>query len=691
MAPGADVRTSSAQIAVHRMTPVAVPKSPLSKPEPRAHLAAEHGHLVVLMAWFWALNLVFFPVWLFSSLEPALRIRALAMILAWLMISSLGLWAWLRRSTEYPHPDGWHAPRPDVRQSAFLYLTILVLGTISLLPAMYPLTSSGDEAAHAAVFRAMGAGLDGLIKGRLRAPSLAWFMVSGVILAAVAFSWWRLADSGRRRLMLRLACGALVVAILGIVPVLFRSVDGLMANMFPTRDASELSAFVRFQPLAKFLWLPVSLCCWNSVFALRLPALLCWLLSAVVLHRVISLRERSWMAIFPPLYLLLLPGMFYYGHLVYLTTPMLLTWCVALYFYECYRLSDDRRYLIWTALALNVGSLIRLETAYFAVGILVHWVWTEWRRGKLWTINGLIDGAGLAWLGLSLVPLWSRVAPQRPFFFNWSNWFEPAKLVAIANDYPYHLGVVALLVLLFAIAALVWNRAPHYSPTLLGVAGLTIGISYLLYTADYMIRDERMVGVIALGREWQTAHRFLLSWSPFVALLLAEGVAQVRRQSWSLVFGTGLALVLLVQATVWAAPLTLPEFTSVRLRPGAEFPHLPAAEVVTYVSNELATPETKILLSADLAAGYYLNSLPTQGRWLREPWAPYEAQSIKELIRYCDNHGVNLVILPLVWMDFLRTRLEVSQSVLSNEHFTVKRIFRYLNEPAVVVAEYRGH
>jgi len=228
----------------------------------------------------------------------------------------------------------------------------------------------------------------------------------------------------------------------------------------------------------------------------------------------------------------------------------------------------------------------------------------------------------------------------------------------------------------------------RYSPALIGVATLTIGISYLLYTADDIVADERMIGVIALGREWQTDHRFLVSWSPFVALFLAEGVAQLPRPRWQLIFGTGLAMVLLAQATVWRAPLTLPEFTSVRLRPGAETPHLPAAEVANYISGELIKPDTKILVYPYLAVGYYLNSLPTRGRWLFEQWAPFEIQNIDQLISYCDNHGVNVVVLPLVWMG--GPTLQVSQAVLSNEHFKVRRIFMYLGQPGVVVAEYLG-
>jgi hypothetical protein len=611
------------------------------------------------------------------------------MILLWITVSSLGLWLWLRSGTGYLHPSGWVPPMPEVRQSRLLYLAILVVAAINLIPATYPLTSGGDEAVHAGIFRTMGRSLDGLIIQVLPGPPFAWFVLSGVALGTLAFGWWWLVNSSHRRLALSLTGGALIVAVLGIVPLLFSSVDRLMATTFPTQDPAGLSALVRFQPLSKFFWLSVSLCCWQSVFALRLPALVCWLLAGIVLHRVISLRERSWMAILPALYLLLLPGMFYYGHLIYLTTPMLLAWCAALFFYECYQLSGARRYLIWTALALNIGTLVRVETGYFALGILAHWAWTRWRR-KIWSMTVLIDGAGLVWFGLSLVPLWSRISLERPFGFNWTNWFNPAKLVAIANDYPYHLGFIAALVLLFTIGALLWNPyAMHYSPPLIGVAGLTIGVSYLLYTADWIEPDRRMVGVIALGREWQTAHRFLVSWSPFVALLLAEGIARLPGRRLRLIFGTGLALVLLAQATVWTAPLTLPEFTSMRLRPGAELPYLPAAEVVTYISNKLATPETRILLSGDLAVGYYLNSLPTQGSWLREQWAPFKKQTIDQLISYCDNHAVNLVVLPLS-MDCCGTKLEVSRAVLSNEHFKVKRMFMYLDQPAIVVAEYRG-
>jgi len=640
------------------------------------------------MAWFWAVNLIFFPTWLFGSPEPMWRARALTAVLLWSTVSSCGLWIWLRLGV-ISASSGWQVPAPETRWSRLLLLVMLVLGVINLIPATYPLTSSGDEAMHAGTFRAMGDSLHTLVTLLLPGPPFLWKGLGGIALGTLGFGWWRLVNSRHRNRILSITGGALIVAVLGVVPLLYGSIDRLMTTAFPTRDLASLSMLVRWQPLSKLLWLPVSLCCWHSVFAFRLPSLVCWLLSGMVLYRVISLREQSSMALFPALYLLTLPGMFYCGHLIYLTTPMLLAWCVALYFYECYQLSDDRRYVIWTALALNVGTFVRLETGYFALGILLHWAWTQWRR-KIWRKSILIDGVGLSWFGLSLAPLWSRITPERPFAARWTNWLDPARLLAIANGYPYHLGLVATLVLLFAIGVLLLKRrVAYYSPTLLGVAGLTIGVTYLLYTADYIVHDDRMVGVIAFSREWQTAHRFLVSWSPFVALLLAEGIAHLPYRYWRPVYGTGLALILLAQATVWAAPLTLPDFTSIRLRPGAEFPHLPDTEVVTYISNELATPQTKILLSDYLAVGYYLHSLPTQGIWLRGQWEPEEKQTIDALISYCDKHIVNIVVLPLI--DSLNgTRPEVAKAILSNEHFKVNRIFMYLGQPAIVVAEYLG-
>src|SRR5262249_62371654 len=95
---------------------------------------------------------------------------------------------------------------------------------------------------------------------------------------------------------------------------------------------------------------------------------------------------------------------------------------------------------------------------------------------------------------------------------------------------------------------------------------------YLLYTADDIVADERMIGVIALGREWQTHHRFLVSWSPFVALFLAEGVAQLPRPRWQLIFGTGLAMVLLAQATVWRGTFRLTKVNNILALPGEEVP-----------------------------------------------------------------------------------------------------------------------
>ena len=42
-------------------------------------------------------------------------------------------------------------------------------------------------------------------------------------------------------------------------------------------------------------------------------------------------------------------------------------------------------------------------------------------------VDSAMDGAGLAWFGVSIVSLWSRITPQRPFSFKWLNWFNTAK------------------------------------------------------------------------------------------------------------------------------------------------------------------------------------------------------------------------------------------------------------------------
>jgi hypothetical protein len=642
------------------------------------NLKGRCGLAPALMAWFWAVNLVFFPTWWFASTEPARRLQALIAVLLWIAASVLGLWLWLRFEASSSSSE-WRAPAPDSRQTKFLYLWVLVLGLINLIPTTYSLTYSGDEAHHAGTFRTIGRGLADLLERTLPGSPALWLVLGMIALVAAGFAWWVLVKTRHRILVLTSTGGVLVVSILVAALLLSENMERVTSTALTShRNPIALNVLVRFPPLSKFLWLPVGVCCWQSVFALRLPVLVCWLLSGLVLHRVVSLRERSFMALLPALYLLTLPGMFYYAHVIYLTTPMLLAWCVGLYFYECYRISGERRYLIWTALGLNVGMLVRRETGYFALGVLTHWAWVQWRSKKLGK-ETLLDVAGLTWFGLSFVPLWSYVAPHRPFIFDRMNLLDPSRLLAIANDYPYHIGPIASLVLLFAVGMLLWRRGKsNYSPSLLGLSGLTIGILYFLYTIDWIVPDERMIGVFALGREWQTENRFLVSWSPFVAILLAEGISRFPRSIWRPALGIGLALLLLAQATVWSPPMLLPEYTSLRLQPGSERPHWPDAQVVTFVSQELATPQTRIYLHKHLAAGYYLNSLSVQGVWLREGWT---FENAEEFADYCDSQGVSLVVLPAG---------KEAQAVQSDEHFRVRRIFEHLDQPAIVVAEYLG-
>ena len=176
--------------------------------------------------------------------------------------------------------------------------------------------------------------------------------------------------------------------------------------------------------------------------------------------------------------------------------------------------------------------------------------------------------------------------------------------------------------------------------------------------------------------------------SPFIAIILGEGIAQIQRKNWRLIAGIVLGFVLLAQATFWHAPMTLPEYSSIRLRSGSEFPHLPAAEVVRYISAELTRPNTSIHVHKQLAVRYFSDMYPNQGNWLTDVAIDGKERSLDKLIAYCESNHIDILVLPLVWMDSVRTTLKVSHQVLFDCHFRVKRIFNYLGQPAILVAEF---
>jgi hypothetical protein len=292
---------------------------------------------------------------------------------------------------------------------------------------------------------------------------------------------------------------------------------------------------------------------------------------------------------------------------------------------------------------------------------------------------------------MSIVPLWGRIDVARPFQFNVGNFLDPARLLAIANDFPIHIGLLATLVLLFSLIALIIGyRSAFYSPALLQVSCLTILVTYFLYTSDYVVPDYRSIGIVQTRENYQTANRFLVSWSPFVAILLSEGIARMFTHKWQFAGGMALGLVLLAQATIWAAPMTLPEYTSLRLRPGSEFPYLPMEQVIDYVSNDLAMPQSRILLSNNIGGFYFNNASELPGVWFRDNWAPQGQRTMDALLQYCTLNRIDIVVLPMIWMDSSNENQGIAESVLGSKDFKVIRTFQYLGRPAVLVVAFKG-
>ncbi len=662
------------------------------------------SHLPLVMAWFWSINLIIFPTWLFASSQHIVRFKLLLVIITWIIFSSAYLWIWKGKLIS---PEGKIFDcnlKSNLNPRFLFFLIIPFLGILNLFAAKFPLTS-GDEELHARIFRTIGQGMEALVSAKFPGSPFLWHI--GIIIFVVSIIALRkkLINYLYSNVGTWLYISALVFICLFSIFFWWKYFDQIVLSVFPEYEPDNLKAFIRFPPFSKFLWLPFSLYGWRSVFVLRIPSVICWIISGILMYQIVRLRNRTDLSIFPALYLLVLPGMFYYAHLVYLTTPMLMLWCIALYCYERYRLCDDRRFFILCAMSLNIGTLIRREAAFLALAIIIYWGWIK-IRSKMINKDFFIDFGGIIWFGLSFNFVWSKISKLNPYasFAKLSNLFTIEKFISGINDFPFHIGPIASIVLLASIVFIfVKRRNSIYSRPLLKVSIITIGLSYIAYIHFYVVPDERMIGLFPFGRQWQTAHRFLVSWSPFIALLLAEGVGHIRSRKMRMTMGIGIGVVLLSQATFWPAPMTLPEFTSIKLRKGSEHPHLPTYEVVRYISDELAKPESVIQVSRELALSYYSDLISTKGIWYRNGgkssrWTSEKGSlfvndkepSIEKLIRYCDRKGIDFIVLPLVWMknESAGHSVTISRKVLSNKHFRVKRIFNFLDEPAILVAEY---
>jgi hypothetical protein len=642
-----------------------------------------------VMAWFWALNLFFFPVWLFGKPTTLGRFEALALIVGWIILSTIGLRLWVRKSSA-DNPLDLTLPTGSRRQNQILLAGMLLIGLLNLPTLFYPLTSSGDEAYHAAIFRGTARNLINLAA---HLPQGIIFPVA-VLFALAALAAWLLYLRKRLRLPGKTKSWLILLVVTALIyaPLIWLIVDRLIAQ--GVLYTPELEGLVRFQPFSKFIWLPFSLCCHQSIVLLRLPAWLCWLAGSWILYRTTALHRLAPIPVLAGLLLLVLPGMFTYAHLVYLTTPMLLFWCAALFFYAAYHETGKNHFLILTALMLNIGCLIRLETAYLTAGLIIHYSLTMIKQHRL-TFDRWLDIGALGWMGTSLALLWGLVTPPiRNFNFGLNNLTHIDHLLAAANDFPLQIGLIGLAALLWGTASFILQpKRTRLSVELLGVALATIGVSYILYTIDFIALDERTLGLLPIGRQWQTASRFLVSWSPFIALLMTEGLSRIKLKRIRFYTTCILLSALLAQATFWAAPFSLPDFTSLRLRPNTEHPYLPAETIVKWTTQETSLSTVNKLVPEILAAAYYISDFPSSEHWTILANPPGNATP-EDLADYCSNNDIGMVILPLVWMDGVGHWDELGRAVRDSERFTSVRIFDYLGQEAVVAAQpiaYKGY
>ena len=209
-------------------------------------------NLPLMMVWFWSINLIFFPTWLFASTVPLERIKVLIFIVIWITISCLYLWIWQKKDTSLDKRVPCQKKVSDRYRTYLLLLFIPLLMFLNLIAAKYPLTSSGDEAFHARVFRSIGYGIEVAVSQSLPGPLTLWFLSGIILLFLLLMLWLRLINSSHRRIIYWFTIFILVISLMIVTAFLWNNADKVFFSFFPNEDINQLKVFIRFPPLSKF-------------------------------------------------------------------------------------------------------------------------------------------------------------------------------------------------------------------------------------------------------------------------------------------------------------------------------------------------------------------------------------------------------------------------------------------------------
>jgi hypothetical protein len=371
--------------------------------------------------------------------------------------------------------------------------------------------------------------------------------------------------------------------------------------------------------------------------AARLPSLLFFILTGVVLLCLVSRESSPVVAFVAVVAMLSAPAYFTQGQLASRETMGAFFMTAAAYFL-IRRWHDGRIGDLGWAIALTLAAYLTRRPAivFFAVIVAVEAV-RLWRRRTTEDPGGIRPEIMRLVLGGSVFvagafPWMFSTRTIRPFELSLGNWLDCGLIVAYPARFPVAMGlVVTALGVLGIVAAVVYRRV------LSAVALLWLVTMYLLFTSDVP--------------EWIPTWRFLALMCPAWALLAAEGyrVIDDRLPGSARPVVTGVVVIAsLASVAMWSSCGYAPAWlagTPCR----EEIPRYPFDQVVQWISKTgltpaTLTPATYWQTSLDVYVAYrgvdgIDEFVPPYG----SPAPPLTASDVRDL---CRSQPVDFVVVP---------------------------------------------
>jgi hypothetical protein len=369
----------------------------------------------------------------------------------------------------------------------------------------------------------------------------------------------------------------------------------------------------------------------------RLPALLFFMLTGVVLFRMVAHETTPLVAFIAVVSVLSSPAFFTQGQLASRETAGAFFMTAAAYFLMR-RWRFGRGHDLGWSIAMTLAAYLtrRPTMAFSAVIIAVEAarIWQRRRSGSLHEIRSAVVPLllGLGVLGAGAFPWMFSTRTIRPFELSPPNWLDWQLVVAYPSQFPAAMGlVVTVLGTVGVVIAVVHRRI------LTSLALLWLAVVYALFTSDIP--------------RWIPTWRFLALMCPAWAVLAAAGFRFLhdRLPTWA---RTALAAIVVVgvaaSVVMWSwCGLSPSWFSSAPCR--GEVPRYPFAQVVSWVEENEAkavvmTPATYWQTSLDVYAIFQGSDRVDE--YLPPYGSPAPPLNLRDMRGVCRTEPVDFVVVP---------------------------------------------